>query len=420
MNLFNRRSFVASSSLVIASSFLNEANAKETAQTNTSKKWVGTWASSQMIPNGDGLIPNSHSKNVTIRQVFRISAGGDKFRLKLSNAHGNGPLEFKDVVLSIPKDIITSEIDIQKLVRVRFNNKNKVIIPAGAEYFSDPIDIKLAPLSFVSISMYLPEIGSPQTGHPGSRNTTHFTLDNHSTKQFIPEAKTLDRWFYIAGFDVFAPKNNASIVTLGDSITDGYGVKPGKNGRWTDRFAERLQALPSKSHLSVLNHGIGGGRVLKYGNGPSAVARFERDVLSQTGVKYLVILKGVNDLGNLAKNIDDDTVTLNGFIEEMKDAYTQMTLRAREKGIIVIGATILPYEGAAYYNPKTGEIARQEINKWIRTSSNYDAIIDFDKIMADPQNPKRLNPLYDCGDHLHPSLDGYKHMGNMVNLNLFR
>jgi lysophospholipase L1-like esterase len=231
---------------------------------------------------------------------------------------------------------------------------------------------------------------------------------------------TADRWYLISGIDVVPTEKAAAIAVLGDSITDGYGVKPNTNSRWTDFLIPRLQASPKTRNLSVLNLGIGGNRVLLDGSGPNALARFERDVLMRDGVRYLVILEGVNDLGTLTREAPVSAAEHRALVERFLVGYSQMVARARNRGIKVIGATILPYGGSAYYHPDgQNEADRQSINAWIRKPGNVDAVLDFDAMMRDPARPRFLRKDVDSGDGLHPSIHGYRLMGGAVPLSLF-
>lgn len=342
---------------------------------------------------------------MTLRQIVRLTQGGRQFRVRLSNVFGTRPLKIGAAHAAISADQMTSRIDTTNARGLTFGGRTAITIPAGAEYVSDPVVMTVKPFTDLTLSLYLPEAASPQTSHPGARMVSYFAKGNRVAEGSLDGAKTMERWFHVSGVDVMARQGAASIVALGDSITDGYGVKPGMNARWTDQLARRLQADPRTRHLSVLNAGIGGGRILNDGSGPNAMARFERDVLSQTGVKYLVILEGVNDLGTLTKDAPVSAAAHAQGVEDMITAYQQMIRRARERGLKVIGATILPFMGFSLYHPDAQtEADRQAVNRWIRTSGAFDAVIDFDKLMADPADPTRLKPDYDSGDHIHLSL----------------
>ncbi|ESQ80518.1 SGNH/GDSL hydrolase family protein [Asticcacaulis sp. YBE204] len=384
-------------------------------------RWVGAWAASQMVPNPDTTLPPDIAADVTVRQIVRLTQGGRQFRVRLSNVCGTKPLRIGAAHAAISADQMTSRIDPSNARGLTFGGRTAITIPAGAEYVSDPVILTVKAFTDLTLSLYLPEAATPQTSHPGARMISYFAKGNHVTDTALEGARTMERWFHISGVDVMSGQGAGSIVTLGDSITDGYGVKPGTNARWPDRLAERLQATPGKRHLSVLNHGIGGGRVLNDGTGPNALARFERDVLSQTGVKYLIILEGVNDLGSLTRDAPASAAAHAALVESLIGAYRQMIRRAWDRGITVYGATILPFMGFSLYHPDAlNEADRQAVNHWIRTSGEFDAVIDLDKVMADPTRPEWLSPEYDSGDHIHPSPAGYRAMGDAIDLNLFK
>ena len=237
----------------------------------------------------------------------------------------------------------------------------------------------------------------------------------------MPAAKRVEHWFQVSGVDVLAPAQAAAIVTLGDSITDGHGATTDGNDRWPDMLARHLHSDKKLATMSVLNEGIGGNRLLLDGLGPNVLARFDRDVLAQPGVKFLIVLEGVNDLGTLTRDHDVSSEEHATLVRRILSAYEQIALRAHVHGIRVIGATILPYEGSDYYHPgPANEADRQAINQWIRSTKDFDAVVDFDALTRDPAHPGRLLPAFDSGDHLHPSPAGYKAMGEAIPLSMFQ
>ncbi|HVI79680.1 MAG TPA: SGNH/GDSL hydrolase family protein, partial [Candidatus Acidoferrum sp.] len=261
---------------------------------------------------------------------------------------------------------------------------------------------------------------SGETGHPGSRETSYYVHGDFTSAPDLPNAKRVDHWYQVSAIDVRGSSNSAAIVAFGDSITDGHGATTNGNDRWTDVLSERLQATGSTRGISVLNHGIGGNHLLTDGLGPNALARFDRDVLAQTGVRYVIVLEGVNDLGGLTRESDASAAAHGALVHRILGAYEQIILRAHAHGVRVYGATILPFVGSDYYHPPAAtEADRQTINDWIRAAGHFDAVVDFDKVTRDPQHPERLLPAYDCGDHLHPNPAGYRAMGEAVPLALF-
>jgi lysophospholipase L1-like esterase len=387
-------------------------------------RWVGTWAASQQVPEPRNALPDADLADATLRQVVRVSQGGPRIRLKLSNVFGAAPLAFSAVRVARPLAPGSPRVDPATSRQVTFAGRASVTIPAGADWLSDPIDFAVRPLERIAVSIHLPEAPARQTGHPGSRTTSWTLPGDHTAAADLPGARPVVHWYQLAGVDVAtvpAPGGvPAAVVTFGDSITDGFGVGPDRDERWPDTLAARLQADPRTRHISVLNQGVGGNRVLKDELGPNAVARFERDVLAQPGVRWVIVLEGVNDLGTLTRDAPADAAAHRRLVADILAAYAQMVARARERGIRVIGATILPFAGTPVYQPTAAhEADRQAINAWIRAPGNFDAVIDFDALLRDPSRPDRLRPDVDSGDHLHPSLAGYRLMGEAVPLSLF-
>jgi lysophospholipase L1-like esterase len=295
-----------------------------------------------------------------------------------------------------------------------------VTIPAGADYVSDPVPMPVAPQADLAITLYMEDQPTHQTGHPGSRATSYIVPGNHVADEDFAAPLTLDHWYFLSGIDVQASPSAAAVVTLGDSITDGHGATTNGNDRWPDVLAQRLNADPNTRGIGVLNQGIGGNRILLNGIGPNALARFDSDVLVQPGVRFLIVLEGVNDIGGLAREHDVPKPEHDAMVTAIESAFEQMVTRAHEHGIRVIGATILPFAGSEYYHPGPAtEADRQAINDWIRSKGHFDAVVDFDDLTRDPQNPTHLLPDYDSGDHLHPSPAGYAAMADAIPLSIF-
>lgn len=387
------------------------------AHTSKETQWVGSWASAQMAPDANNSLSPQDYPNATLRQVVRLSLGGEQLRVRLSNAYGTQPLTITAARVAVSMALNTARIDPATNRPLTFSGAPTVTIPAGADAWSDPVALKVAPLTSLAISLHYPAAPSVQTGHPGSRATSYVLPGDHTAAADLPGAKTADRWFQIASIDVVPTQKAGAIVAFGDSITDGYGVQPNTNLRWTDGLIERLKAAGKP--IAVLNLGIGGNRVLADGLGPSGLSRFDRDVLGQSGVTHLIILEGVNDLGVLNRDKPADAQMNAWMAKDLIGAYARMAAQARAKGIKVIGATILPYSGSAYYHPPAeAEAARQTINAWIRAPGNFDAVIDWDAALRDPAKPTHLLPAYD-NDGLHPNMAGYKAMADAIPLSLF-
>jgi lysophospholipase L1-like esterase len=385
-----------------------------------SQIWVGTWASSQQIPEPANALPGEGLTDITLRQIVHLSIGGTILRVRLSNAFGTAPLRFTSVHIAHPQSSGSSAINPISDRPLSFSGQSDVIVPAGADYVSDSIDFPVVALSDLAITFHLEALPTVQTGHPGSRATSYYVPGNVVSAANLIGAKTMDHWYQISGIDVLGPANTASVVALGDSITDGHGSITNGNGRWTDVLAQRLQNFSANRNIGVLNAGIGGNHLLTDGLGPNALARFERDVLAQDGVHWLIVFEGVNDLGDLTRNGEVASMEHASLVHRILAAYQQLITRAHVRGIRVIGATMTPYTCSDYYHPgPASEADRQAINQWIRTSGHFDAVLDFDRIMRDPSHPDHLLPSYDCGDHLHPSPAGYRAMADAIPLSLF-
>jgi lysophospholipase L1-like esterase len=419
VNRFIAWFFAASSWLVLSSSLVLWAQQAQPAS-NSQSNWVGSWATSQQVPEPQNSLPPALLNDATLRQIVHLSLGGPVLRVHLSNAFGTLPLHLSAVHIGRPISPSGAAIDATSDKALAFSGKPDVIIPAGAEYLSDPIDYPVAPLSDLAISIHYDLPPAEQTGHPGSRATSYLVHGDAVSATDMANARTFDHWYQISGVDVTAPPPSSAIVTLGDSITDGHGATTNGNDRWPDVLAQRLQAGPKGKSVGVLNQGIGGNHLLTDGLGPNALARFDRDVLAQSGVRWVIVLEGVNDIGGFTRLSDPPAAEHEAFVQRILASYEQIIARAHAQHLEVIGATILPYTDSDYYHPPaSNEADRQVINRWIRTPGHFDAVVDFDKALADPQRPNHLAAAYDSGDHLHPSAAGYKAMGELIPLALF-
>ncbi|HEY8997375.1 MAG TPA: SGNH/GDSL hydrolase family protein, partial [Edaphobacter sp.] len=375
-------------------------------------KWIGTWATAPMaFANTDGKYGAAET---TYREIVHVSTGGDVARVILTNEFGTDSLTVNAAYIA-PRTK-GNEIDAPNARPLTFGGKTSIVIPAGALAVSDPAPLKLAPLSDVAVSFVVPAQAIKQVSAHGFANTTSYSASGSvSGAPTLPNAAEITNWPFLKGIDVIARSDDASsIVAFGDSITDGAHSTKDANKRWPDVLAARLQADKKLRNLGVLNLGIGGNRVLHDNTGPSALARFDRDVLAQAGVKYLVILESINDIGHAQDpNNPYDVVSADDLIQGL----SQLVTRAHTHGIKVYGATLTPYVGAKYASP-AGEAMRQAVNKWIRTSTLLDGFVDFDKATQDMNNPAVFSLLADSGDHLHPADGGYKSMGDAIDLKL--
>ena len=382
-------------------------------------QWAGSWATSQQLVEPRNSLSPEDLRDCTLRQIVHLSLGGTKLRVHLSNRYGTAPLRFVSVHIARPVSASSAKIDRSTDTALTFSGSSEVTVPAGADYLSDPVDFGASALSDLAITLHLETPPADQTGHPGSRADSYYAHGNQVSAADLPDAKKVEHWYFIAGVDVVAPDATA-VVTLGDSITDGHGATTNGNDRWPDVLAKRLQAAAQTRRLSVLNHGIGGNRLLLDGLGPNALARFDHDVIAQAGARYMIVLEGINDIGTASREHEIPPAEHEILVHRMTAAYEQMVERAHAHRIKVFGATILPFVGSDYYHPgAAAEGDRQAVNRWIRTPGHFDAVIDFDKVTRDPARPDRLLPGYDSGDHLHPSPAGYAAMAEAIPLSWF-
>jgi len=382
--------------------------------------WIGSWAASQQLVEPHNALPADDLRDATLRQIVHLSLGGSTLRVEISNRFGTAPLHITGVHIARPESAESAKIVAGTDKALAFSGASDVTVPAGADYISDPVPFSVAALSDLVITLHLDTSPSEQTGHPGSRATSYIVHGDQLSATDLPHAKKVEHWYFIAGVGVDATSYSAAVVTLGDSITDGHGATENGNDRWPDILARRLQARPDTRNVSVLNHGMGGNRLLLDGLGPNALSRFDHDVLAQPGVRWVIALEGVNDLGMLTRDRSVSTAEHQDMVRRMIAAYQQMITRAHAHRIKVIGATIMPFMGFEYYHPgPENEADRQAVNEWIRTPGHFDAVIDFDKLTRDPDHFDRLLPKFDLGDHIHLSPAGYAAMGEAVPLSLF-
>lgn len=393
------KSLVAAALVISAAAAFARARGPEDG-----RRWVGAWAAAPQLTEPANLPPAPGLADTTLRQVVHVSLGGKRIRVRLSNEFGKRSLNIISarVGVSAGEGAVREHSD----KPLTFSGEASVTIPAGAPWLSDPLDFDLAPLSDLVVTIYVKDPTAVVTGHPGARCHSYLKSGDSVGAAVLKESVRTPHWYYLCGVDVSA-EAGAAVAVLGDSITDGRGSPTDGNGRWTDHLARRLQADPRTANIGVLNLGLGGNRILNDGLGPSAMARFDRDIVAQPGVRWAIVLEGINDLGTRTAKAAD-----------LIRAYEQMIDRAHTKNIRIFGATILPCGGSFYAKPEL-EKERLLVNEWIRSSGRFDGVIDFDAVLRDPGAPARLAASADGGDHLHPGPEGYKIMAESIDLTLF-
>jgi lysophospholipase L1-like esterase len=374
--------------------------------------WVGTWTTAPAPAEGAAF------SNHTLRMNIRASLGGDTLRVRLSNAYGSRTLVVGAARIGLrdtgPNIVPGSDRTLT------FGGAETATIAAGALLISDPVSLPLPPLGDLAISVHLPGDLPATFGITGrySRQTHYISPPGDFTAAVaMPVGKITDDWYFVCGVDVLASRDTGGIVALGDSLTDANISTIDAFCRWPDQLSRRLQARPGGRPMGVMNQGLGGNRILHDIRGDSGLRRFDRDVLAQPGVTHAIVMLGTNDLRNRWARPEEE-VTAEAMIAGLK----QLAVRARTRGIKIFGATLTPYENETFlpgaWTPER-EARRQAVNTWIRDGGAFDAVVDFDQALRDPAHPARMLPIYDCGDHLHPSDLGYNTMGDAVDLALF-
>jgi lysophospholipase L1-like esterase len=380
--------------------------------------WVASWGASDVFPVGQEL------NYQTVRQFVRLSVGGTQIRVRFSNETGHFPLVIADAHVARPAASgAAGAIDPASDYPLTFGGAGTVTVTPGAAVLSDPVDMAVTPLTTLGISIFLPRWTGPSVVHFDEATTFISGDGDFTTAVAIPAPSTSTNKYFLSQVEVASTASPSVVVTLGDSITDGYMSQTDGNHRWPDRLAERLAARSSAQPVGVVNAGISGNRILHDDPeemfGPSALARLDRDVLSVPGLRWVVLLEGINDIGHPTNaGLPEQDVSADQIIAGMK----QIIDRVHARGAKIFGVTLTPYENTAYhafYTP-AGEAKREAVNDWIRNSKSFDAVIDFDALLRDPADPKRIKREFDSGDHLHPNDAGYRAMGDAVDLDLFK
>jgi lysophospholipase L1-like esterase len=412
----------------------------------SSERWVSTWATAQQLapatfpgagrggspaqepprpqsapqqqPDGRSSPSITFSapaalEDQTVRMVVHTSLGGRRIRVNLSNGQGMPLVHIDSAHIAIHKGGGAIVFGTDRTIT--FNGKPSCVLLPGVLMVSDPIDMEVPPFSDLAISLYVPHRTDSPANHMLGMHTAYISKGNATGKEVMPEPTIMFAYLWLAGIDVLAPENAFTIVALGDSITDGYATTLDANRAWPALLAKRLNSSKDLQHIAVVNQGISGNQVLRDGFGISALARFDRDVLSIAGVKWVILLEGINDI-NIRGRVDGpDAVTS----EDLIAGYRQIIERSHTHGIRVVGATLTPEEGVPTMSER-GEQIRQTVNQWIRTSGLFDAVVDFDAVIRDSSRPIRVRPEFDPGDHIHPNDTGNQAMADAFDLKLFQ
>ncbi|HUP05127.1 MAG TPA: SGNH/GDSL hydrolase family protein [Bryobacteraceae bacterium] len=408
------------------------AHAQERPARQAAAHWVATWATAQQavhaaaqiivgcraLPTPAGPLaavqapgPGSSFDNQTVRMIARISLGGNRFRIELSSAVNSPTVAVGAAHIALRargSDIVPGSDR-----ALTFNGLPGCILRSGVATVSDPVDLDAPPLADLAVSLYFPGSTGPPTLHSLGLHTTYISkAGDFTAAPSIQDPASVQSYYYLSSIDVLAPAKSAAIVALGDSITDGSHSTPETDRAWPSVLAARLQGAKSGARLAVVNEGIGGNQVLRDGSGVSALERFDRDVLAEPGVAWVMVLEGINDIGSIARGGAPLTA------QDLIGAMHQFIERAHMHGIKAAGCTLTPYQGAGYYSD-AGEAIRTTLNDWIRNSGAFDAVVDFDAALRDPANPRRFRADMQSGDYLHPNDAGYAAMANAVDLALF-
>lgn len=379
--------------------------------------WIAAWGSAQLAPAPPTATAPA-LRDVSLRQVLRVSAAGTALRVQVSNLFGQEPLLLSAASVALLQTGSPQQPTLQadSLRPLRFEGRRNLTLAPGAEVWSDAVELAVPRLAELAVQMHLLNAPAPATAHPGSRISSWVVAGQQVDTAVWADAKPRDGWWHLAAADVRTAQAQPVLVAVGDSITDGYGVPPGSYQRWTDVLASRL--ADTGKPASVINTGIGGGRLLRDGLGPNLLSRFERDVLARSGVSHAVVLIAINDLGSSHRERATTPESRAALLAELKAGFSTLALRAHERGVCLLVATVMPYRGSGYYRPQAeNEADRLALNDWIRSAGQFDAVLDFDALARDPARPGYLRAELD-NDGLHPSMAGYRAMAEAFPLGL--
>ncbi|MGC9200015.1 MAG: SGNH/GDSL hydrolase family protein [Acidobacteriaceae bacterium] len=383
------------------------------AQSGIQTHWVSTWSTA---PVAQVNRSDAFTLPTTLRQIVHVSLGGSQIRVTLTNELGVNSLNIGGAAVAMPAaDWTGGAIQPGSSIALTFNGHHSITVPPGAVAVSDPVKLTLAPLSDLVITLSIPgQKIATLTQHDLALQTNYEAAGSPIDAPTLTDPGATHSYDFLKDVEVWSPQG-ATVVAFGDSITDGWKSTSGANDTWPDDLANRLQANPATRNLGVINMGISGNRILHDGWGPNALSRFDSAVLAPPGVKYVIILESINDIGVAYSPTNPHQIVT---ADDLITGISQMAARAHAHGIKVFGATLTPYMGAEY-SSSAGNSVRQSVNHWIRTTSQLDGVIDFDKATQDPANPQVYAPAFDCGDHLHPNDAGFRAMAGAIDLNLF-
>ncbi|KAJ3550768.1 hypothetical protein NMY22_g242 [Coprinellus aureogranulatus] len=410
------------------------------ASQQVANHWVDSWASMPQLTELQNLPPAPFNTtglvfaNTTLRQTVRLTLGGDLFRIRISNAFGGSELPITGVRVALPDGGASgvSAVERGTTQKVTFSGHESVLVPLAGLVVSDPIRLRKAvkATTILTVTIYLKEGQTTNsiTSHPGSRTTSWFVKGDYLDATDLPAAVEgqvegegkagVAHWYWLSAVEVWTAKRNTAVIIVGDSITDGRGSTDNANNRWPDLLLNRHLASrrPSLQSLAIINQAAGGNCILKECLGPNALSRIDRDVLSHSSVTHAIVFEGVNDIGGAPT----DPAVQAALADRLIWSFKQIVERLHAHDIVAIGATITPFNGPVPgYSDPNREVTRQKVNKWIRTSKVFDAVVDFDKVLADPEKPEQLAEAYNTGDYLHPNVAGFQAIVDKFPLNVF-
>lgn len=420
--LLRRIAFVVAAAALAAGAVVGLTPKPPTVASASSSGWVETWAAAPIGPaHMAGNRAGRGFRNKTIRNIVFTSVGGQELRIRLSNLYGTRPLHIGQASVGA----VASDGNLGgPAYPVTFNGSGSVVVPVGEEVVSDAVPMPVSPLEDVAVSVYVPQATGPATVHFFGEQANYLAAGNHVSDTSDQAYRTRDTsWYFLDGLEVLgADKRAGTVVAFGDSITDGIGSTTGLNDRWPNFLARRLDARYGGEAPGVVDEGIGGNRVLNPSAcyGPSGVARFDRDVLDQPGVRAVIVLEGINDIGySQDADVGCEAPNTNVSAAQIIGGYQKMIAMAHAHGVKIFGATLTPFESSWFWTIE-GQRKLTAVNNWIRTSGAFDGVADFARVVGVPDEPNYLNPIYDSGDGLHPSDAGYQAMADAINLSALR